>query len=153
MKKIESIDSSDSLIRVLRRYFGLNGKLDLTPEQKFRKQEYEDIILTFLNDLETASRFKDANNPDYSLKLIKKFFESSAIPWMSKEQEAEFLDLFYVRIQHLMKERNLKSKDIVEATGINQSVFSKIYNGDRKPSKAVRQRLSEYFNEDFSKYH
>lgn len=152
MKKIEHIDSIENLIIVLRRFFGLNGKLDLTPEQKFRKQEYEDLILTFLNDLESASRYKDPNNPDYSMKLIKKFFESSAIPWISKKQESEFLDLFYVRIQQLMKERNLKSKDIVEATGINQSVFSKIYNGDRKPSKSVKQKLSEFFNEDFTKY-
>ncbi len=152
MKKIESIESSDSLIRVLRRYFGLNGKLDLTPEQKFRKQEYENMILTFLTDFETIARYKDPNIPDYSIKNLKTFFEASAIPFMSKAMEEQYFDLFHKRIKEIMVEKNIKSKDVIESTGINQSVFSKIVNGDRKPSKVVKQKLSEYFNEDFSQY-
>jgi transcriptional regulator with XRE-family HTH domain len=51
-----------------------------------------------------------------------------------------------------MAEKNLKSREVINATGINQSLFSKILNGDRKPSEDVKQRLSEYFNEDFHKY-
>lgn len=152
MKKIESIESLDSLIRVLRRYFGLNGKLDLTPEQKFMKQEYENMILTFLTDFETVARYKDSKVPEYTFKNLKTFLDGKAIPFMSKSMEEEFLDLFYLRIREIMLEKNLKSRDVIDATGINQSVFSKILNGDRKPSKQVKQRLSEYFNEDFSKY-
>ena len=152
MKKIESIDTFDSLMRVLRRYFGLNDKLDLTPEQKFRKQEYENMILTFLTDFETIARYKDPKNPEYTIKNLKNFLDGHAIPAFSKAEEAEYFDLLYIRLKQIMAEKNLKSREVINATGINQSLFSKILNGDRKPSKHVKQRLSEYFNEDFSKY-
>ena len=152
MKKIESIDTFDSLMRVLRRYFGLNGKLDLTPEQKFRKQEYENMILTFLTDFETIARYKDPKNPEYTIKNLKNFLDGHAIPAFSKAEEAEYFDLSYIRLKQIMAEKNLKSREVINATGINQSLFSKILNGDRKPSEEVKQRLSEYFNEDFHKY-
>lgn len=152
MKKIESIDTFDSLMRVLRRYFGLNGKLDLTPEQKFMKQEYENMILTFLTDFETHARYKDPKIPEYSIKNLKRFFDGLAVPAFSKAEEAEYFDLLYIRLKEIMAEKNLKSREVINATGINQSLFSKILNGDRKPSEEVKQRLSEYFNEDFHKY-
>ena len=87
-----------------------------------------------------------------SIKNLKTFFEASAIPFMSKAMEEQYFDLFHKRIKEIMVEKNIKSKDVIESTGINQSVFSKIVNGDRKPSKVVKQKLSEYFNEDFSQY-
>jgi hypothetical protein len=54
MKKIESIDTFDSLMRVLRRYFGLNGTLDLTPEQK---QQAQQIYSQYLAPFEKYLRY------------------------------------------------------------------------------------------------
>ena len=55
-------------------------------------------------------------------------------------------------LRELMQEKKIISRDLIEKTGINQSVLSKVLNGLRPPSKDVVETLSTFFKQDLSKW-
>ncbi len=48
-------------------------------------------------------------------------------------------------LKHLMKENNLKSKDLVEILNLSKSTISKILNYHKGLSKETIRKLSDYF--------
>ncbi len=53
---------------------------------------------------------------------------------------------FKTKLSLWMGRFGLSSNDVIEATGINQSVFSKIKTGEREPSNESYMKLVTYFD-------
>lgn len=53
-------------------------------------------------------------------------------------------------LTQIMKDRKMKSKDVYEAIGVKQPLFSKIKRGDIKPKKETIEKLNNFFNYKFA---
>jgi hypothetical protein len=149
------INSFESLIIKLRKFFRLNqATLKLSKEEEQIKKDLETQIIEFLNDFQTHATYEDEKKPNYSLDMLANFFNIGSVPLMTKKEEAEAFKSqgFINKLDELMKKKGVKSKEVIEATGINQSVFSKAKVGIREPSKELLETLSTYFKYDFMQY-
>ncbi len=149
------IYSTETLIRTLRYYVKLNRQASLDKAEKELKNDLEAQVIGFLNDLQgyTAQHTKD-KKPNYSLELVTKFLKEGCVPYLSDDDDKVILkkEGFINKLTELMAKKGIKSKDVIEATGINQAVFSKAKVGLRTPSKELLKALSAYFKFDFTVY-
>ena len=52
-------------------------------------------------------------------------------------------------LKKLMLVNNINANEVINGTGINQSVFSKVLNGNRKPSETTKIKIENFFQEKF----
>lgn len=149
------IYSMETLIKALRNFILLNGEQHLGKFDETLKKDYEAQIVAFLNNLENYSKLHSEDaKPNYSLENVSEFIRTGCSHHLSLESSKENLSsqAFTEKLSELMKKKGVKSKDIIEATGINQAVFSKAKVGLRKPSKDLLKVLSKYFKYDLSEF-
>jgi len=153
--EVTKIDTMHQFITKLRSYFNLIKQEKLSESERERKNKLEVEISMFLNQLDSFAMY-DAGNAqiNYSLDMMKRFFTDNQLPDMPSIGKPDHpkAKTFSQKLNELMKERKVQSRDVIDSTGINQSVFSKIKSGMRKPSMDVTRQLSAYFNCDLYEY-
>lgn len=59
-----------------------------------------------------------------------------------KEKDLTFAN----NLTELMNINKIKAKEIIEATGIKQSLYSKIKNGAIKPNHEIKKKITDFFD-------
>lgn len=161
------LNNIDKFFKALNNYFGLIQQIEKNNSDTEKIKDLENKIIEFLVEYRNfnldlyRSRIEIPYNFETFMQFIKeidKNFDISDLmlnpnPSNSSKREEDLKSIeFRVKLNELMKSKNVKSNDVIKAIGINQSVFSKIKVGIRKPTNNILKSLNEYFNYDFNQY-
>lgn len=158
------LNNIDKFFKALNKYFSLIQKEEKKNSDIEKIKDLEIKIIEFLVEYRNFNldMFRSSIEIPYNFETFmmfiqeidKKFDSNDIILNPSSNNNREDLKSieFRTKLNELMKEKNVKSNDVIIATGINQSVFSKIKVGIRKPTNNILKSLNEYFNYDFNQY-
>jgi hypothetical protein len=161
------LNNIDKFFKALNNYFGLIQQIEKNNSDTEKIKDLENKIIEFLVEYRNfnldlyRSRIEIPYNFETFMQFIKEIDKNFDIndlmlnpnPSNSSKREEDLKSIeFRAKLNELMKSKNVKSNDVIKAIGINQSVFSKIKVGIRKPTNNILKSLNEYFNYDFNQY-